>query len=107
MAQAQSAISDALVAKVCRSTPAEAQALGLTLSDADRAKLALFCNAKTHLRAQGREIARTCTEASLVREGGLAGALLLRQVDAPPDGWGVVRHAHRSVNLDGSRSAAS
>lgn len=81
-------ITDALLAKVCRATPDEAHNLSLSLSMADRAKLAIFCNAKSHLRSHGRAIASACTEASLVEVGGLAGEELLRQAALRPDTWG-------------------
>lgn len=103
MAQiSSSTISDAMIARICRGTPAEARTLALELSESNRAKLAIFCNARAHLRAHGREIAGVCTEESLHREGGLAGIMLLRQIDFEPDSWGgTARAASRKISLGG------
>ena len=83
------AITDALLARICRATPNEARDLALSLSAVDRAKLAIFCNARTHLRSHGRAIAGACTEASLAEVGGHAGLELLRQVALRPDTFGA------------------
>ncbi len=79
--------TDALVASLCRSNPAEARQLALRLPDAARAQLALFCYARMHLRQIGLAIADVCSEASLFDEGGIAGRSLFRHAAiaiAPP-----------------------
>lgn len=93
-------ISEALIAKLCRATPIEALALSLELSALERAKLAVFCNARTHLRSQGRAIASACTEASLLQEAGQAGFVLLQQTRVGPDTWGSTSRASaREISL--------
>lgn len=100
MTPPSSKISDEFLAKLYRSTPAEARTLALTLFAPDRARLAIFCNAKAHLRAHGRAIASVCTEASLLDVGGLAGTMLLRQINLEPDSWGgTARMDDRKVSL--------
>lgn len=49
------------------------------LSDGQRARLAVFCNARQHLRELGLRIAATCDEPSLVRIAGSAGSILFLQ----------------------------
>ncbi|HEX2552161.1 MAG TPA: hypothetical protein VHL98_00570 [Microvirga sp.] len=53
------------------------------LSDVERARLALFCNARRHLRELGLKIAATCDEATLVRAAGSAGSILFLQSRSP------------------------
>ncbi len=86
----QSTISQALFARICRATPEEARNVAMTLPGDIRARLALFCNARAHLRVIGRAIAGTCTLNQLVSEGGQAGIVLHGQVDAGPDTFGDV-----------------
>ena len=93
-------ISEALIARLCRATPIQALALSLELSAPERAKLAVFCNARAHLRSQGRAIASACTEASLLREAGQAGLILLQQATVGPDTWGLTsRPTARGISL--------
>ena len=76
--------------------------LSLVLTMPERAALALSCNARTHLRAQGRAIASACSSASLVKEGGQAGLALFNQAESADDTWGApVRAGKRSVSLAG------
>ncbi len=56
-AAAGAALSDAFLGKIYRATSDEARRLFLALDEADRARLALFCNGKAHLRGHGRAIA--------------------------------------------------
>lgn len=96
------AAADALLAQICRATPREARDLSMLLTLPERAALALSCNARTHLRAQGRAIAGACSAASLVKEGGQAGLSLFDQAEAAADTWGaVVREGRRPVSLAG------
>ncbi len=95
-------VSNDLFAKICRAAPKEARDLAMGLPSPSRARLALFCNARAHLREVGREIAGTCSQASLVLEGGQAGLVLFDQVKAGPETWGVPpRHNTRRVSLAG------
>ncbi len=74
----------------------------MLLTMTERAALALFCNARTHLRAQGRAIASACSLASLAKEGGQAGVTLFDQAEAAADTWGApVREGKRPVSLAG------
>lgn len=96
------AITDALFAQICRATPQEARDLSMLLTMEESAALALSCNARTHLRAQGRAIASACSLASLVKEGGQAGLSLFDQAGAEADTWGaIMREGKRPVSLAG------
>ncbi len=95
----RAATIDALFAQICRATPQEARDLSMLLTMKERAALALFCNARTHLRAQGRAIASAC---SLAKEGGQAGVTLFDQAEVAADTWGAsVREGKRPVSLAG------
>lgn len=72
-------VSEALFAKLLRSAPHEVPAVVEALSETTRARLALFCNARAHLRDISFTIARTCSETVLMREGAQAGVSLLAQ----------------------------
>ena len=96
------ATADTLFAQICRATPEEARSLSMLLTMPERAALALSCNARTHLRAQGRAIAGACSLASLVKEGGQAGLSLFNQVEAGADVWGATGGSvKRRVSLAG------
>ena len=98
----QPPIPEQLFGRICRASPEEARELSLSLSAADRAQLALFCNARVHLRYHGRAIADACTRESLMQEGGHAGAMLHAQMKAGPETWGVApRTGSRRVTLSG------
>lgn len=86
-------VSEALFAQICRASPNEARTLSLLLLPSERAQLALFCNARSHLRDRGRAIAEVCTEESLTLEGGYAGLVLFGQTKSGPETWGVLRGA--------------
>jgi hypothetical protein len=53
------------------------------LPGTQRAKFALFCYARTHLREAGLAIAIGCSDEDLVREGGIAGQALIAQRALP------------------------
>ena len=93
---------DTLFAQICRATPEEARQFSLSLTMPERATLALACNARTHLQAQGRAIAGTCSLASLVKEGGQAGLSLFNHAEAATDTWGApINPGKRRVSLAG------
>ena len=70
----------AVFAALCGATaPADALRLVADLPEAERARLALFCNARSHLRGVGRAIAHTCSRNVLMLEGGTAGQFLFEQ----------------------------
>jgi hypothetical protein len=50
-----------------------------TLPELQRARLALFCHARTHLREMALAIAATCDEGDLVEVAGRLGAAIFRQ----------------------------
>ncbi len=92
-------VSEALFAQICRASPEEARTLSLLLSPVERAQLALFCNARSHLRDRGRAIAEVCSEDSLRLEGGYAGMVLFAQAKSGPETWGVITRQGRSAYL--------
>ena len=95
------ATTDTLFAQICRTTPKEALDLSMLLTMPERAALALSCNARAHMRAQGRAIASACSLASLVKEGGQPGLSLFNQVEAGADTWGttIAASGKRRVSL--------
>ncbi len=58
-------------------------AISKLLPGTQRAKFALFCYARTHLREAGLAIAIGCSDEDLVREGGIAGQALIAQRALP------------------------
>ena len=93
---------DALFARIYRATPQKARDLSMLLTMPERATVALSCNARTHLRPQGRAIASACSLASLVKEGGQASLSLFKHPEAAADTWGaVIREGRRPVSLAG------
>lgn len=56
-----------------------------TLPELQRARLALFCHARAHLRDLALAVAATCEEGNLVEIGGRLGAVLFRQSREPSD----------------------
>ena len=94
--------ADALFAQICRMTPQEARDLSLLLTASERAALALFCNARTHMREHGRAIAGACSRDSLLKEGGHAGLVLFAQVEMGADTESAtLRDGRRRVSLAG------
>lgn len=84
-------VSEALFAQICRASPDEARTISMLLLPSERAQLALFCNARSHLRDRGRAIAAVCTEESLRLEGGFAGMILFDQASSKSETWGGSR----------------
>ena len=98
----RAAIIETMFAQICKSSPEEARKLSLLLTGPERADMALFCYARTHLREQGRAIAAACDPANLLNAGGAAGVALLQQAGAAGDTWGAVaRPERRRVSLAG------
>ena len=106
-ASAGAALSDTFLGKIYRATSDEARRLSLALDEADRARLALFCNGKAHLRGHGRAIATACTLESLISEAGQAGRILFDQAGVAPDKWGVVAHLPKQISLGGAKLNAA
>jgi hypothetical protein len=93
-------VSDAFFGQICRATPEGARDLALDLPGMQRARLALFCNARSHSRENGRAIASTCDLAALIRVGALAGGILSEQVTAGPALWMVKGSpSHKRISL--------
>ena len=93
---------DLLFPRICRATAQEARELSMSLTLSERANLALSCNGRAHLRAQGRAIAGACTMESLVEEGGYAGLVLFNQVEAGSETWGTTPpKERRRISLAG------
>ncbi len=72
-------IPESIFSTIHRATPQEAIAISRLLPDLQRAKLALFCYARAHLREAGCAIATACRDHDLIREGGAAGQALIEQ----------------------------
>ncbi len=92
LANDASPVPELMFGQICRASPDEARLLSMRLPMSARAQLAVFCNARTHLRDRGRAIAAACTEIALELEAGIAGNVLFNQATAGPETWGVTRH---------------
>ena len=89
------ALPTALFAALCSARATDALALVADLPETERARLALFCNARNHLRGVGRAIAHTCSRGALTLEGGTAGQFLFEQA-------GQHRPSRKRISLGGS-----
>ncbi len=76
-------VPEHVLGAIHRATPAEALALSRLLPDAQRARLALFCYSRNHLREAGLAIAVACLDGDLVRYGGVSGQALIVQRRLP------------------------
>jgi hypothetical protein len=76
-------VPEHVLSAIHRATPHEALAISKLLPGTQRAKFALFCYARTHLREAGLAIAIGCSDEDLVREGGIAGQALIAQRALP------------------------
>lgn len=94
-------LSDSFLGTIYRASSDEARRLSLTLTETDRARLAIFCNGKAHLREHGRAIATACTPESLIQQGGTAGRILIDQAGAAPDKYGAVTYTEKQISLGG------
>ncbi len=100
IAKDRAPVFETLFGQICRATPQEARDVSLLLTASERAALALFCNARAHLREHGRAIASACSRESLLMEGGQAGLVLFAQIDAGAETWGTAgRPEKRRVSL--------
>jgi len=99
---------DALLSQLCRATTAEALELALSLPGSERAELALFCNARSHLRDKGRAIAGACAQADLAKAGGrVAAETLLHQMAHPIASEAAVAHRRPQISLAKNASDCS
>ncbi|NBN64458.1 hypothetical protein GWI72_11995 [Microvirga tunisiensis] len=62
-----------------RQNAASAASVAVGLPEDQRARLAVFCYRKAHLRSLGFAIAASCSRRALVEEAGHAGELLFQQ----------------------------
>lgn len=92
----QIALPTALFATLCSARATDALVLVADLPEAERARLALFCNARNHLRGIGRAIAHTCSRSALTLEGGTAGQFLFEQAAQG-------RPSRKRISLGGSQ----
>jgi len=76
-------VPEHVLSAIHRATPHEALNISKLLPGTQRARFALFCYARTHLREAGLAIAIGCTDEDLVREGGIAGQALIAQRALP------------------------
>jgi len=72
-------VPEHVFSSIHRATPQEAAVISRLLPDVQRARLALFCYSRNHLRETGRAIATVCNDQDLIREGGIAGQALIAQ----------------------------
>jgi hypothetical protein len=99
-------VPDHFLAKLYRSTAAEARDLCLPLPEPVRARLALFCSARVHLRDLARTIAATCAQSILVREGRESGRVLWEEAMRHPPDPAEFRFLRKGVTLAGTSPAA-
>jgi hypothetical protein len=98
-------VPEHFLARLYRSTAVEARELCSPLPDPVRAKLALFCSARVHLRELARTIAATCAQSALMREGRESGRVLWEEaMRRSPDSQGF-RSLRKGVTLAGRSSA--
>jgi hypothetical protein len=76
-------VPEHVLSAIHRATPHEALNISKLLPGIQRARFALFCYARAHLRDAGLAIAIGCSDADLVREGGIAGQALIAQRTLP------------------------
>ncbi len=76
-------VPEHVLSAIHRATPHEALNISKLLPGPQRARFALFCYARTHLREAGLAIAIGCSDEDLVREGGIAGQALIAQRALP------------------------
>jgi hypothetical protein len=89
-------IPDSVFSTIHHATPQEALTISKLLPDVQRARLALFCYARGHLREAGCAIATACHDNDLIREGGAAGEALIGQRFVPKAG---MRHKASKITL--------
>jgi len=94
--EASCPIPEHIFSSIHRATPQEALSIAKLLPDLQRAKLALFCYARAHLRETGRALATICNDNDLLREGGAAGQALIEQRLVPSD---AAKKSHSKITL--------
>jgi hypothetical protein len=72
-------VPDQTLGKLYASPKRDLAEILATLPELQRARLALFCHARAHLREMGLAIAATCDEGDLVEVAGRLGAVIFRQ----------------------------
>jgi hypothetical protein len=76
-------VPDQTLGKLYASPKRDLPEILATLPELQRARLALFCHARAHLREMGLAIAATCEEGDLVEIAGRLGAVVFRQSRDP------------------------
>lgn len=99
-------VPDHFLARLYRSTATEARDLCLPLPEPVRAKLALFCGARVHLRDLARIIAATCAQSAMMREGRESGRVLWEDAMRRPSDVQEFRSLRKGVTLAGTNPAA-
>jgi hypothetical protein len=99
-------VPDSFLAKLYRSTAVEARDLCLPLAEPLRARLALFCSARVHLRDLARTIAATCALSTLTREGRESGRVLWEEAMRRPSDSPEFRSLRKGVTLAGTSPVA-
>ncbi|MCY1708026.1 hypothetical protein [Pannonibacter sp. SL95] len=82
-------VSEETFQALMRQNAASAASVADTLPEDQRARLAVFCYRKAHLRPLGFAIAAGCSRRALVEEAGHAGELLFQQSRAASGNAGV------------------
>ena len=72
-----------LFGKLHKSSPPDAAEIAKTLPEAQRARLAVFCYHRQHLRSLAFAIASTCERESLIKAAGGAGEVIFKQSRDP------------------------
>lgn len=94
-----------LLALLMRSDKTRVAEIVQQLSGGQRAALAIYCFARAHMRSLGLQIARSCTERTLVAVGGTMGQTLFDQIgNSETFDVGPSQYRTRKVTL--ARSAA-
>ncbi|MBO0345868.1 hypothetical protein J0X15_11610 [Roseibium sp. CAU 1637] len=89
-----------------RETNAAGLEIAQELPEDTRARLAVFCYRRSHLRRLGLILAKTCSKNALVQESGHAGELIHMQAQnleatLTGDRYLAPRHLRRPVSLAG------
>ena len=80
-------VPDDLLGRLYKGGRPQAVEIVSTLPEVQRARLAEFCYARTHLRELGLSIATTCSEDALVAAAGTLGGFLHKQAQSPTTLW--------------------
>jgi hypothetical protein len=79
-------VSDTMLSRLYRADASAMEVIAMALPESLRARLAVFCFSRSHLRDIGRQIASMCDPVILMREGGarLGHALLALMPERHP-----------------------